>query len=498
MAFLLTNARLRDQGDVEILIEGGVITQIANAGSIPPGDHHVLDLDHRVVIPGLWDEHVHFSLWAQHRRRINLSHVTSAAEAARVMGEAIAAARAAGELDSVMVGGGYRDGLWPDLKTTALLDEHTGDVPTVLISVDVHSLWANSAALKKFGVTGHDHDGVLVEQECFSLTGAISEVDDQVLDQWVFDAATAAAARGVVGIVDLEMRYNPEDWRRRVSGKGGSYPLKVEAGIYREFLDQAIAEGLKSGMDIAPGVIMGPFKIITDGSLNTRTAHVCEPYLGIAGEEYGAMNFPRADIEQVLLKADKAGFSLAVHAIGDEANRIIVDLLEQNSLSGRIEHAQLLRREEFERFGRLGIVASVQPEQAVDDRDVTDRYWADRVDRAFALRTLVENGVRLVMGSDAPVAPLDPFVTIAAAVTRTRDGRESWQPQERLSFDQALGFSVRSSVAVGEPADLVALDADPDWLLQALAGSPAQQSDALRTMPIALTMTAGVITHQAM
>jgi predicted amidohydrolase YtcJ len=134
----------------------------------------------------------------------------------------------------------------------------------------------------------------------------------------------------------------------------------------------------------------------------------------------------------------------------------------------------------------------------VDDRDVTDVYWADRVDRAFAFRTLVDHGARLVMGSDAPVAPLDPFITIAAAVTRTRDGREPWQPQEALSFEQALAFSTRTRIAVGEPADVVALDADPDWLLDALAANPAQQSDALRTMPVALTMVAGEITHQAM
>jgi predicted amidohydrolase YtcJ len=500
MSLLLAHARLRGSTHelVDILIDQGIISKIVPAGSLDRSEHPVVDLDGRIVIPGLWDEHVHFTLWAQHRRRVNLHGASSAAEAARMMGEAIAQARLAGTLDSVVVGAGYRDGLWPDQKTTALLDQETGDVPTVLLSVDVHSLWANTAALRKFGVAGHDLAGVLVEQECFSLTGAIQHTDDEVLDSWVLDAAVAAASRGVVGIVDLEMRDNPSDWRRRVARQGGSYPLKVEAGVYLEFLDKAIAEGLSSGVELAPGITMGPFKIITDGSLNTRTAHVLEPYLGIPSEEYGAMNFPVAEIEKILVRADSAGFDLAVHAIGDQANRIIVDLLERNSLSGRIEHAQLLRAEEFPRFSDLGIVASVQPEQAVDDRDVTDVYWADRVDRAFALRTLVDHGVRLVMGSDAPVAPLDPFVTIAAAVTRTRDGREPWQPQEALSFEQALSFSTRSHIRVGEPADIVALDADPDWLLEALAGNPAQQSDALRTMPVALTVVAGEITHRAM
>jgi predicted amidohydrolase YtcJ len=498
---LLTNARIRGKNSsqlVDIALDGGLIAAIQPAGTLPTDGHEVIDLDQRVVIPGLWDEHVHFSLWAQHRRRTNLHHATSAAQVASMMGQAIAEARSAGTLDDVVVGAGYRDGLWPDLKTTALLDQATGDVPTVVLSVDVHSCWANTAALRKFGVTGHDIDGVLQEEECFALTGAISQVANEQLDAWALDAARAAAARGVVGIVDLEMRYNSEDWSRRVAHHAGPYPLKVEAGVYPAFLDRAIAEGLRSGMDVAPGITMGPFKIITDGSLNTRTAHVCEPYLGVDGSEYGAMNFPIEEIEAVVVKAHRAGFDLAIHAIGDQANKIILDLMEKNHLAGRIEHAQLLRPEEFPRFAQLGITASVQPEQAVDDRDVTDLYWADRVERAFALRTLVSHGATLVMGSDAPVAPLDPWITMAAAVTRTRDGREPWQPQESLTFDEALRFSTRTTLQVGQPADIVALDADPDWLVAALAGNPASQSDALRTMPVAVTITGGNVAFQQM
>ena len=498
---LLTNARLRpprDSGLWDIAITDGVITDIQRAGKIHPGDREVIDLDSRVVMPGLWDEHVHFSLWAEHRRRVQLQSAASAAEAAALMGDALQRQKAEGTLDRVLVGGGYRDGLWPDEKTTALLDTYTGDHPVVMLSVDVHSLWANTAALRAFGVTGHDRDGVLRENECFALTGKIAQVDDEVMDQWALDAARAAAARGVVGVVDLEMRYNPADWIRRVAQEKGAYPIRVDAGVYREHLDRAIADGHRSGDPIAPGVRMGPFKIITDGSLNTRTAHVCEPYLGVAGEEYGAMNFPLDDIEAVLTKAQNAGFTLAVHAIGDEANRIIIDMFEKHSLRGRIEHAQLVREADFERFAELGIVASVQPEQAVDDRDVTDVYWADRVERAFALGTLLSHGATLVMGSDAPVAPLDPWVTIAAAVTRTRDGREPWQERERISLEEAISSSVRNAIDVGQPADVIALDADPDWLARALAKEPARLSDALREMPVALTLVAGKTTFDAL
>jgi predicted amidohydrolase YtcJ len=315
------------------------------------------------------------------------------------------------------------------------------------------------------------------------------------LDRGTSEAARAAAARGVVGIVDLDMAYNSTQWRRRAANEPGRYPLKVEAGVYPEHLEQAIAEGLFTGAEIAPGITVGPFKIITDGSLNTRTAHCVEPYLGVAGHVRGDMNFDLAEIERLLLRAHQAGFSLAVHAIGDEANRLILDVMEKHSLPGRIEHAQLVRAEDFSRFAALGITASVQPEHAVDDRDVTDVYWADRADRAFASRTMVDHGARLVFGSDAPVAPLDPWVAIAAAVTRTRDGREPWHPEESLTFDEALAFSTRSTIDPGSPADIVILDADPYWLLDACGSNMARASDALRAMPVWMTLQGGEITH---
>jgi predicted amidohydrolase YtcJ len=481
---------------VDIVIEGETITQVVPSGTAAIGDHEIIDVEERVVTPGLWDEHVHFTLWAQHRRRVSLVGVSSAAEAARVMGGAVAANATQSTPDPLVVGAGYRDGLWEDHKTTKLLDEATGDTPVILISVDVHSAWVNSATLRHFGVTGHDGDGVITEREWFDLARRANDVDNATLDEWAMDAARHAASRGVVGIVDLEMRYNAPDWVRRAEAAGGRYPLRVEAGVYPDDLDRAISDGLRSGQELAPGVTVGPFKIITDGSLNTRTAHCTEPYLTVSPPEYGAMNFPPHEIAAILTKAQTAGFWLAVHAIGDEANRIILDIFEEHDLRGRIEHAQLVREEDFPRFSQLGIVASVQPEHAVDDRDVTDVYWADRANRAFALRRMVDSGASLLLGSDAPVSPLDPWVSIAAAVTRTRDGREPWHHEQALSLEEALGFSHRSQLEVSQPADIAVLDADPRWLMDARAGDMAKASNALRQMPVVLTLCAGVVTHR--
>ena len=496
---IITHAKIYGESErtlMDIALDGDRVVALGPAGSLDTTGHEVVDADSRVVMPGLWDEHVHFGLWAQRRRWVDLSMATSAAEAAAIMGQAV---RERGDTlgGAVLIGAGYRDGLWSDQKSTALLDSHTAAVPVLLLSIDVHSCWVNSATLRAFDVKGHDVDGSLSEQECFDLTVAVGSVDDATLDSWVLEAAHAAAARGVVGIVDLDMAYNSVVWSRRAAGVSGRYPLRVEASVYPEHLERAIADGLHSGYELAPGISMGPFKIITDGSLNTRTAHCVEPYLGVEGDVRGGMNFDVPEIERLLVRAHESGFSLAVHAIGDEANRLILDVMEANGLRGRIEHAQLVRDADFPRFAKLGVIASVQPEHAVDDRDVTDVYWADRSDRAFALRRLVDSGAQLILGSDAPVAPLDPWVSIAAAITRTRDGREPWHPEQALTLDEAIRFSTRTSVAVGQPADLVILDADPRWLVDACGSNASAASDAVRQMPVWMTISQGVVTHSS-
>jgi predicted amidohydrolase YtcJ len=177
-----------------------------------------------------------------------------------------------------------------------------------------------------------------------------------------------------------------------------------------------------------------------------------------------------------------------VLAIGDEAIRLALDAFETVACGGRIEHAQLLRETDYARFAQLGVDASVQPEHAMDDRDVAERYWAGRTGRSFALRSLLDAGAELLLGSDAPVAPLDPWVTMSAAVFRSRGGRAPWHPEQAISVEQALAASTRSRVAVGEPADLIAIDGDPF----------TASASELRSMSVSLTMIAGRSTHSAL
>jgi predicted amidohydrolase YtcJ len=480
---LLRNARL-GEALADVALSDGRIAAVVPAGSKPDGEAgESIDLDGRWLIPGLWDSHVHLTQYALTRQRVDLSHAASAADAARLVAEA--ARSRAGSPGAALVGHGFRDGLWPDAPTRELLDSAAPGREAVLISADLHSCWLNSAALERFGHSGSP-TGLLREDDCFAVVRDLDRADGRLQDDWVAEAADAAARRGVVGIVDLEMAWNRDVWVRRMAA--GFDRLRVRFGVYPRHLDRAIDEGLRTGQRLGPLLEVGPFKIITDGSLNTRTAFCAHVYPGELEHPYGVLTVPPDELADWLRKATAGGFLPAVHAIGDEANRLALDAFELVGVGGRIEHAQLVHIADFARFARLGVEAGVQPEHAMDDRDVADRYWAGRTDRTFALRTLLDAGVKLRLGSDAPVAPLDPWVTIAAAVGRARDGRDPWHPEQSISAAEALAASVDSPVAAGEPADLAVVDLDP------LATSPEQ----LRAMPVAATILEGRLTHSAL
>lgn len=481
---LLRSARLPGGGSLlDLLLRDGVVAAVAGSGELT--SPNVRDLDGRFVLPGLWDNHTHFSQWAMTARRLDLSAAGSADDVAALVAERIAAEPEAWE---TLIGYGFRDGLWPDAPTTAALDVAAGGRPVVLVSGDLHCAWATTAAQSRYGCV--PTEGLIREDDCFRLVGMLGAVEDAVLDAWVADAADAAARRGVVGIVDLEMRWNPGDWARRVAA--GARSVRVETGVYTADLDRAIAEGLRTGAAIDDDALvrMGPLKIITDGSLNTRTAFCVDRYDGMTGAHaHGMLTVDPAELDTLLARAVAAGIRPTVHAIGDEANRIALDALARVG-GGRIEHAQLVSAADLPRFAQLGVVASVQPEHAVDDRDVADRYWRGRTDRAFPLRSLLDAGATLALGSDAPVAPLDPWIAIAAAVGRTRGAAAAWHPEQRITAAEALAASVRPNTgpSVGAIADLAVVELDP------LTATPAQ----LRTMPVVATLLAGRFTWDAL
>jgi len=235
---------------------------------------------------------------------------------------------------------------------------------------------------------------------------------------------------------------------------------------------------------------VGGFKILTDGSLNTRTAFCYDPYPGADadGSTRGMLTVPPESLVPLMRQASDAGISPVVHAIGDHANALALDAFETLGIGGRIEHAQLLSDADIARFGQLGVIASVQPEHANDDRDIADHHWAGRTGRAFALRSLLDAGAEIVLGSDAPVAPLDPWVTLAAAVTRSNGERAPWHPEQSISVDEAIVASTRTTLTAGQRADFAVTDLDP---AQATATE-------LRMMPVSGTLLGGRWTHRTL
>ncbi|MGY4544246.1 putative amidohydrolase YtcJ [Arthrobacter sp. UYNi723] len=476
-------ASVRQPGEdavTDLHIVDGVVARISSGGGIP-GDARVVSLDGRYVIPGLWDEHVHMTQWALHSNRPDLSAAASAQEAAAAVGSYVHGANPS----VTTVGVGFRDALWPDVPTLGMLDAATGNRPTALISHDLHCVWLNSAAARRYGVAV-DAGGLLREEPAFALTRELGKLPDSVVDGWVRDAARAAAARGIVGIVDFEMTWNRDVWLRRIDG--GFNALRVDAGVYPEDLEWAHHDGMCTGiaLDGGKGLLRaGPLKVLIDGSLNTRTAFCVDPY---PDGGYGLLTVSFDDLVSLLRRAREYGFVPAVHAIGDGANQVALDAFEHAGIGGRIEHAQFVRTEDLARFGPLGVTASVQPVHALDDRDAAESNWGGRTRRAFPLRSLLDAGATLALGSDAPVAPLDPWAAMSAASTRSRqNARGPWHPQECISRREALAASARgrNRIRAGDPADLVVLDADP-------LASPDSEFAA---MPVAATLLAGRFTY---
>ncbi|MGV8897026.1 MAG: amidohydrolase [Rhodoglobus sp.] len=483
---LVRNARVSggDGALVDLLIEGGVIVSLTAAGESACTEAD-LDVVGRWVSPGLWDNHVHASQWALIARRLDVSTATSAQQVADLVGNALGGAIV--EPGQAFVGSGFRDGLWPDAPSLEVLDAASQGVPVVLVSGDLHAAWLNSAALELYGHRGHK-TGLLREDPAFEVTRQLNAVPDEILDAWMLEAGKAAAARGVVGIADLEMAWNLETWERRM--RNGFDSLRVEFGIYSEHLDRAIELGLRTGDAVSELLTVGRFKVLTDGSLNTRTAYCYDEYPGMEGQEHshGMLTVPPEQLIPRMRMAVDGGIEPTVHAIGDHATSLALDAFEQLESPGRIEHAQLVSDRDIQRFAELGVTASVQPDHAMDDRDVAEKFWPGRTARTFPLRSLLDAGARLALGSDAPVSPLDPWVTIAAAVGKSRDGRAPWHPEQAITAREALAASTRSTVAVGQAADLIVTDDDPETLT----------ADQLRGVVVLATLLGGRLTHDAL
>jgi len=484
---ILRGVRPYDGGaPVDVVVRDRLIAAVAPSGTVPSRGE-VVEGDGRWIGPAFWDAHVHFTQHVIRRRRLDLTETRSADDVLAI----VRRARADGAplTDGMLMGYGFRDGLWPVPASLAALEATVSDIPVVLVSGDLHCGWMNRAAAVRLGVE-IDETGLLREGPWIGLLHSFDEASQLPAGAFA-EAADAAAARGVVGIVEYEKTDNIAEWSARTAA--GLTSLRADIAVWPDLLESVIAAGRRTGdvVDEAGLITFGRLKVVVDGSLNTRTAWCWDPYPGMdPGHPHacGMESVPIPELRRLLDRARGAGIEAAVHAIGDRANTEVLDTFEELGMKGVIEHAQLVRDDDFARFAQLGLIASVQPEHAMDDRDVADRHWSGRTGRAFAFGSLHRSGATLRLGSDAPVAPLDPWISLSAATARSRGDRDAWHPEQRLPLDVALAASVRTSLEVGQPADLVISDRDPY----------ASDRDQLRSMPVAATLLGGRFTHRAL
>ena len=435
----------------------------------------------RCVVPGFNDAHVHFPQWALAQRQVRL-------EGTRSLDEAVARVAAAvrGHPPARWLRGmGWRSAEWsPAVEPTKeALDAVTGDTPVALMAKDGHSLWLNSAALARAdgdlrvpgGVVEVDErgepTGVLREESAWRFRErALRETSDEEWVEATREGIGIANSRGVTAIHDKDGWIGALRIWQRVREVDG-LTLRVWQSLPADQVDELAELGIASGLgdDL---LRVGYLKVFMDGTLGSRTARLSDG----SGVEITS----REEFTEIVRRAARAGFPVAVHAIGDQANRDALDAFEATQddwrprgLRQRIEHAQLLAEEDVPRFGRLGIAASVQFSHGPSDRDLADDFWAGMTERAYAYRSLRDGGALLANGSDAPVEELDPLMGICAGVLRTLDDRDPWHPEQAVSVEDALLATTvnpawlaraerrRGRLVPGQLADLVVLDRDP-------------------------------------
>ena len=459
----------------------------------------VIDLGGRSVLPGFSDSHVHFPTWSLARNDVTLDGASSVAEC-------LERVRAHPRHGDWIRGTGWRSATWEIQPTRQALDEVAGSTPVALWAKDYHSLWLNSAALALAegdlevhgGVVERDEKGeptgVLREESAWGFRARFGAVSD---DEWVDatrEGMRIANARGVVAVHDKDGWLGAPRIFQRLAEHDG-LTLRVWQSLPYERLPELEAVGLRSrlGDDY---LRIGYLKVFMDGTLGSQTARMLDGS--------GVQITSGEELADIVSRAARAGWPVGVHAIGDLANREALDAFESTKevwaplgLRQRIEHAQCLADEDIGRFTEIGVACSVQFSHAPSDRDLADRFWAERADGVYAFRSLLDSGALLANGSDAPVEELDPLAGLRAGVLRKIDERPAWHPEQALTIEDALRAATvnpawlagderrRGKLVPGFLADLVVLSRDP-------LDCPPEE---LETVEVVATMVGGRWVH---
>ncbi|MEO6200170.1 MAG: amidohydrolase [Cryobacterium sp.] len=442
------------------------------------GKFDVTDLEGATVVPGLTDAHIHTGNLAREMAAVDL-------RGTRDLDEALIRIRdfAAGlPTDAWIFGGRWDFNAWavPVQPSRQALDAATGGRPAALPSIDGHTLWANSAALRAVDITAGTPDpvgGEIVRDAYGEPTGILREAAFKSLKAIMHSEKAGDLTRqlkaaqefllsvGLTGVHDFDGEECLAAFRALQDS--GELNLRVHKAIHADALELAIDEGRATG-DGTAWLRTGPVKLFSDGALGSHSCHMSEPFPGESGNR-GIAVTPSDDLLRLIRRAAGAGIAVATHAIGDRANQLVLNAYEDLSihpvhaslptssprpLRHRIEHAQHLLPNDVARLARLGVVPSMQPTHCTTDFPLVSTLLAGRELASYAWRSLIDAGAIPAFGSDAPVERPHPLHGIHAAVTRQDKDHQphgGWQPAERLTVTEAIaGFTSGAAHASGE------------------------------------------------
>jgi len=480
----------------EWIVAVGTVAEIAPY--IGP-DTRVIDVDGRLVVPGFNDSHAHFSGGARLLASLNLYGVDSLEEVLRLVKEKVDAAQPG----QWITGSRYDHTLWAaadDWPTKEDLDRVAPDNPVALTRASGHSTWANSMALEVSGITRDTPDPEAGEIQKDPATGAptgiLLETAAGLLRIRRPERAEADAAAERRGQFMNALRHAAELGLTSIQSSAGTADL----ALMRELRDQGaltlrftgwlslgaaeryLAQGVRSGQGdfwVRTGIAKG----FVDGTLGDGTAAMHEPFSDRPDFE-GLPRMTQEELDTAVLRADRAGLQIGIHAIGDRGVTMVLDAYEKAALVNgtrgmrhRVEHAQLIKPTDLPRFGQLGVIPSMQPtHQTTDMRFAEHRVGVERSKTAYAWRSLLQGGAVLAFGTDWSVEPLDPMRGVFSAVTRTNIQEmapvEGWFPEQKLSVWESIYYytvgsaygehleNVKGALVPGRLADLIVLDRD--------------------------------------
>lgn len=456
-------------------------------------DGQVVDLQGRTVFPGFIDAHLHFLSYGLSLQQIDLVGANSLeAAVARVTERA-----AATESGRWLTGRGWDQVNWDGgaFPSKQDLDAVAPDHPVFLRRKCGHAGWANSKALELAGISAATTDpdggeierdpengeptGILLERAMDMVGRLIAEPTHEEAVEAVRTAMHHVHKMGIVGVHNMEGAPALRAFQQL--REDGDLALRLLQQIPEADMDEAIRVGIRSGFG-DDWIRIGAVKIFSDGALGARTALMVEPYEG-EPDNYGIAVATAEHLDRQVEKAARNGLAVHIHAIGDQANRNVLNAVEKTRQAGiglnlrhRIEHAQVLHPDDVSRFAELGVIPGMQPIHCTQDIVYADANWGARSRLAYAWSSLLSTGAVLAFGSDAPVETPDILQGIYAAVTRRRaDGfpsEEGWYPEECVTPQEAVyaytmgaAYSgceeaTKGSITAGKLADLVVLDRD--------------------------------------